>query len=206
MSQYLYVANCTRAGKIEEALKSYDSIVSDVTNYTSLKNTLLYMNVFLYKYFLLKCEVDMSDVLKKKFDEIYSCNISEDLLHIGEDIIISYSNNCFNKAHDLDWDIIDGAIKIIDENFDKKITLDDLSEKLFVSKNYICSKFKEKAGITFCEYINSVRVNRAKEMLKENKKSMEYISYKCGFCSQSHFSNVFKKYVGITPMQYKNKN
>ncbi|WP_233428279.1 helix-turn-helix domain-containing protein [Peptoniphilus lacrimalis] len=63
--------------------------------------------------------------------------------------------------------------------------------------------FKIKTGYKFCEYINLQRVNKAKALIEEDKKTFEFISFDCGFSSQSHFSTTFKKYVGLTPNEYK---
>ncbi len=99
--------------------------------------------------------------------------------------------------------LIDKALKIINSEYTLGLNLEELAEKLHLSKNYLCSLFKEETGYTFCQYLNTLKTNKAKKLLLEDKKTLEYISYECGFSSQPHFTMTFKKYTGKTPREYK---
>ena len=91
----------------------------------------------------------------------------------------------------------------INENFHKKITLDDLEEKFYMSKFYLSRKFSEITGFTISEYINIKRVYNSTYLLDETDLTISEVAYKCGFNSLTYFDKVFKKYMNTTPRKYR---
>lgn len=91
----------------------------------------------------------------------------------------------------------------MDENLHKKITLADLAEIVNVHPNYLIKLFKEKFGIAPIEYLNTLRIARAKELIELGNHTVADISDRCGFSNQYYFSQVFKKQVGLSPTGYK---
>lgn len=78
-------------------------------------------------------------------------------------------------------------------------TNDTLAELLNYHPYYLNSLFKQDTGITLHKYIQQQRLARAYEMLATTQLSIEDIALRCGFCSQSHLSNLFKEAYHITP-------
>jgi len=91
----------------------------------------------------------------------------------------------------------------LDENFSKKITLDELSERYFINKFYLTRIFKEQFGISIMDYLLSVRITEAKNMLRFSKNSAEEIGISCGIGDIYYFSRVFKKIEGISIREYR---
>lgn len=85
-----------------------------------------------------------------------------------------------------------------------QITLDDVTNSCFVSKSYFCKVFKEETGTTFKIYLNSVRIDNAKELLKNTSLKNYEISQVVGFEDPSYFNEIFKRMTGMTPSEYKN--
>ena len=161
------------------------------------------LNTFLYTYFLITYNKDLT-YLHDEFAKKLEGQLDEvDLKLLGHDLIEAYSNSLLDAISFSKNEIIDKAIKIINEEYNKGLGLEDLANKLHLSKNYLCSLFKEETGFTFCQYLNTLKTNKAKKLLLEDKKTLEYISYECGFSSQPHFTMTFKKYTGKTPKEYK---
>lgn len=94
------------------------------------------------------------------------------------------------------------AIEIIDADYSKDITLEELAGKLFITPQYLSRLFKEKTGKSFSEYIIFIRINKAKELLKKNEMSIKEISYAIGYGDPNYFSRMFKKEEGVTPSEY----
>ena len=138
--------------------------------------------------------------------KIESATTVKDLENLAKLIIKSYAETLLEKIKCCDNQIVDEAIRLVNSNFDNGINLENLAKILHVSKNYLCRLFKEKTGFTFCQYLNILKTNKAKELLKENKKTLEFIAFSCGFSSQPHFNITFKKYTGLTPKEYSLKN
>ncbi len=98
--------------------------------------------------------------------------------------------------------ITDEVISYLQNNLHKKITLDEIENRLYFSKSYIKQSFKKETGKSILSYHSSLRVEKAKKMIAEGKTAAE-ISSSLGFSSQNHFSSVFKKMTGLTPTEYK---
>lgn len=89
----------------------------------------------------------------------------------------------------------------IKKNFMNNITLDELSLMANVSRSYLLKCFTKQYGISPYRYLQSVRIEKAKQYLEQQYSIIE-IAQMCGFNDQSHFSNYFKEFIGITPKQY----
>lgn len=96
------------------------------------------------------------------------------------------------------------AIKVfIDQHYTEKITLDSLSAQFFIEKTYLSRSFKEQNGITIINYINRVRVMRAKEILRFTSKSVDDVALAIGIEDRSYFSRLFHRTEGISPSEYR---
>ncbi|PLT35516.1 response regulator [Bacillus sp. V5-8f] len=94
----------------------------------------------------------------------------------------------------------------IQHHFSKKLNLQELASFIHVSPSYLSRKFTEETGKNFQEFVVELRLKKAKEMIKQNPfLSMGMIAEKTGFSSQNHFSTAFKKYEGVSPSVYKEK-
>ena len=87
----------------------------------------------------------------------------------------------------------------------KDVTLDDLSEKFFLSKPYLSKYIKEKSGMTFGDILKKIRMKKARAMLKGSTSTVESIAESVGYQNVEHFNRVFKKMYNITPVQYRNR-
>ena len=85
------------------------------------------------------------------------------------------------------------------------VTLDDLSEKFFLSKPYLSKYIKEKSGMTFGELVKKIRMKKAKAMLKSSSMTVENIALTVGYQNVEHFNRLFKKAYNITPVQFRNQ-
>ena len=102
------------------------------------------------------------------------------------------------------------AIEHIFSEFQKDISLEDIAGCVGVSKYHFAREFHKATGYTFVDFLNGVRCEHAKQLLKTTKKDIYEICHECGFSSSSYFSRIFKEYSGVTPLKYRhgvsNKN
>lgn len=207
MTNYLNVALLTKPECIDEAKGMFINIGNkSPKKFSQYKRQISDLNAFLYTYFLIKYNKDLHYISKELNDALDEAKDIKALEELGELIITAYSDTLLEKINYSENDIVNSAVKIINRDYCSGITLEDISKELHISKNYLCSLFKKYTGVSFCKYLNTLKTNMAKKLLDENKKSLEYISYECGFSSQAHFSLTFKKYTGITPGEYRKKN
>lgn len=97
------------------------------------------------------------------------------------------------------------AQEYIRDNFRKDLSLDELSKELDISPYYFSKLFKEETGSNFVEYVTNLRMNRAKELLKDQDCSMKEICVEVGYSDPNYFSRIFKKNFGITPTEYRER-
>lgn len=104
-------------------------------------------------------------------------------------------------------DVVEAAKNYIQDNYsDEDITLNSVASHVNVSPNHLSAMFSQKTGQTFVKYLTDIRMNRAKELLKCTNKRSNEISEEIGYKDPHYFSHIFKKNVGCTPLQYRERS
>jgi AraC-like DNA-binding protein len=91
----------------------------------------------------------------------------------------------------------------LSDNYELKITLDELSKRFFISKSKLSHEFKKEFGIAPIDYLVNVRLEKAETLLAKTDKPIVDVAFECGFTSSNYFSDHFKKKYGIAPSQYR---
>ena len=94
-------------------------------------------------------------------------------------------------------------IAFLTEHFSEKLSLETLSRTLGVSRYKISRIFSATIGMSFSQYLNTLRVDQAKSMLQNPNLAILTIAYECGFESQQTFNRVFKEQCGLTPREFR---
>ncbi len=89
----------------------------------------------------------------------------------------------------------------MEEHFSENITLDELLSMTNLSKSYLLRSFTKQVGVSPYRYLQTIRLNKAKKFLEAGMMPIE-ASLAAGFSDQSHFTNYFKEFIGLTPKQY----
>ncbi|MBQ0027711.1 MAG: AraC family transcriptional regulator [Lachnospiraceae bacterium] len=164
--------------------------------------------------FVLRAESDMYrsgghtytfDSRKNYLTDVMSANDMTTLKAWYLDKIKKAATNISTGSTDHTHHVIKKAIDYIENNFSKDISLDEISQELNLSSYYFSKLFKEEKGEGFVEYLNSRRISEAKELMKNQEKSIKEISNECGYADPNYFSRIFKKYTGMTPTEYRDK-
>ncbi|MGN0506935.1 MAG: helix-turn-helix domain-containing protein [Lachnospiraceae bacterium] len=93
----------------------------------------------------------------------------------------------------------------IQHHLSEPISAEEIARSLFISRPYLSAKFKEETGETLTDFILKEKTEEAKRLLRYSDKTATAIGSYLGFSSLGHFSRVFKKYTGRTPMEYREK-
>lgn len=107
--------------------------------------------------------------------------------------------------HDLKRQNVVSVKLYLEEHYNEKITLDYLTEHFYISKYYLTRVFKEQFGTSISHYLLSIRITKAKQMLRFTDEKVENIGYKCGLGAPHYFSRTFKKVEGMSPSEYREK-
>ncbi|MDR2792834.1 MAG: helix-turn-helix domain-containing protein [Treponema sp.] len=99
--------------------------------------------------------------------------------------------------------IITSICDYLKKNYKQNITLNTLADKFYVSPSYLSRRFKEKTGITFVQYLEDIRMEKAREYLSRSNAQITDISEQVGYMDLSYFSKVFKKKYLVSPSYYR---
>ena len=93
----------------------------------------------------------------------------------------------------------------VQHHLSEPIDVEALARSVFLSRTYLAAKFKKESGTTLTDFILKEKVEEAKRRLRYTDKQATAIAAYLGFSSQSHFSNVFRKYAECSPLEYRKK-
>jgi AraC-like DNA-binding protein len=99
--------------------------------------------------------------------------------------------------------IVNTITEFINENYMKELSLDIISQNMYLSPAYISKLFKEETGESPINYLIKVRLSKAEEYLKDSNFSIKEIAHAVGYEDAYHFSKLFKKYYGYPPSSVK---
>ena len=95
------------------------------------------------------------------------------------------------------------CIEFIRTNYHLNITNNDIAQAGFISPYYLNKRFKEVVGETPIQYLTKVRLKNAMAMLQSTDDTIDVIARRCGFQNANYFTKVFKKYLGVTPSDFR---
>lgn len=142
-------------------------------------------------------------LIKEAFGNIPLIDPVRKMLGVSALTLFLTKNFCTNKKSSPKPAKIAQAELYIKENLENKITLTDVAEHIGLSLSYFKKLFKASTGETPCDYINYLKIQRAKKLLETE--SVTQTAFALDFSSSSYFSSVFKHYAGMSPMQYQKK-
>ncbi|MFD0673037.1 response regulator [Cohnella sp. GCM10027633] len=137
---------------------------------------------------------------------IVSAKTIPDMIVYTSKILVSVSSYMGRKRLNKDDYIIQEILRILNHEYREPITLTYLSDRVYLSPNYLRILFKEKMEISIQEYLTRLRIGKAKELLKETRFKIHEIGEKVGYENSTYFNIVFKNYVQMTPGEYRNKH
>ncbi|MGN9066225.1 helix-turn-helix domain-containing protein [Ligilactobacillus agilis] len=143
----------------------------------------------------------ISDQIAQKLDQNSKIQIQSFSTQIGNIFIKEVQKHqSYNKSP-----LINKIESYIVENVYSSLDLNTLASKLNYSHNYISTYYKKETGQTLSSFIMKNKLREAKNLLMYTNKSINSIAFELSFKEVSHFSNVFKKYEGISPSEYRRK-
>ena len=94
------------------------------------------------------------------------------------------------------------AVEYIEANYSKDISLADVAASLYINPVYFCRYFKQETGENFSQYLTEVRMEKAKELMRNSRLKSYEIGERVGYRNSKYFMRVFKQYTGKTTMEY----
>lgn len=119
------------------------------------------------------------------------------------DKVTEACSNIITKREEQTSGLISKAKAYIEKNYNKDISLDEVSRSVDISPYYFSKLFKEETGENFIEYLTNIRIEKAKKLLLYSDMSIKNICIDTGYSDPNYFSRIFKKQVGLTPTEYR---
>lgn len=157
---------------------------SDISPFLRGLENLFYEQASKSAFFELKCHKHLTDI-------VTACYLDISAVQEGK------SDSTYEKVL--------SVRSYLDESFARAIDLDSLSSRFYISKFHLSREFKRITGITVGNYLNSRRINHAKQLLRFTKEPVSSIALSCGIPDVNYFTKVFVKYEAMTPSRYRKK-
>lgn len=120
----------------------------------------------------------------------------------GEDA--AAADVCSAGSEDADSMILSEAKTYIRDHYDRSITLKEVADHVYVSKGHLSALFKS-SNETFLKYLTSIRMSKAKELMRDNEYKIYEIVEMVGYSDPAYFAELFKRHTGKTPNEYRGK-
>jgi two-component system response regulator YesN len=101
--------------------------------------------------------------------------------------------------------VVNSAVDYIRTYYQRRLTLEEIAQQVYVSPSYLSRLFKKEIGCTVIELLTKVRVEEAKKVFHDPKYTVRQVAAEIGFEDANYFSKVFRRIEGITPSEYKQK-
>ncbi|MBU9745073.1 response regulator [Lachnospiraceae bacterium ASD3451] len=142
--------------------------------------------------------------IPEKFEKYaLRCGKPDEIFRYLSDLISESMDSILKDKQEENIRPIRQAKQYIQQNYMKSITLDDVSSVAGFNATYFSSLFKKETGSNFVEYLSEIRMNRAKDLLKETNMSIAAVCEAVGYNDLKHFTKSFKKAAGIKPGEYR---
>ena len=167
--------------------KKLDVKVVFVSGYAEFTYAQKALSLGAVDYLLKPIKQDMMTTVLKKLEVKLAGKVQEEVIEQKEEKV----------------PVIEQIITEIQEHYTENITLTELAKKYGISVGYLSSLIKENVGLSYSDYVTARRIQKAKELLEDERLSMEQIAEQTGFRDHFYFIKVFKKHTGITPGKYR---
>ena len=153
--------------------------------------------------------MDLDDALRLSDSYIQKCerlNTFEQITNLQYHMVMQYTKAVEELRYNRNQsELTKNVASYIRHHLSDAIKTDDIAASLFMSRSHLSTRFKAEAGVNLTDYIHYIKISEAKHLLAHTDKNLSIISNYLGYSSQSHFTRVFKKIVGISPLEYREK-
>ncbi len=174
--------------------------------YLAVKQTLKQINNILLRFYSKGAEPkdiidmeNMNDYVEQSVERLHW----ETLCELEEDFIDTVMQMTDSEEADSMEAVAKQVRSYIDEHYDQELTLTGLARRYNVEKSYLSRVFKQAAGKNLMPYIAEKRIERGRELIRQNRLSLTEISYLVGYEDYTYFNRVFRKIAGISPSEYR---
>lgn len=127
-----------------------------------------------------------------------------ELMSLIGNYIVETENKLFFLSQINEHDKISSARQYVEKKYQQKFTVSDVANYVYLSPSHFSHLFKKDTGLSFVQYLNTYRVEKAEELLANTSFNISEIAFKTGFQSIPHFNRIFRKISKTSPREYRN--
>ncbi|PUU90459.1 MULTISPECIES: response regulator [Halanaerobium] len=198
-----------KRGSKEDVLETVNKIIEELKAADLNKEKLFVVlnNLILESFKIIKDldyqAEDLMEIIDKERIENLNYEQIKEIEIILKEFLLRLHNLISFKPGEKNAEIISEMKAYIAENYQDGITLSELARKFNLSAGHLSNLFHEESGESFSDYLNMIRLNKAKELLKTTDDKIYQIADQLGFNDAYYFSSWFKKMVGASPTTYR---
>lgn len=192
----------------KEVNPDYRVIINDKedSNGLSLHQVIVVWMLVMFSIPLFESNLNNDWIMKRLsyyIQKIVACKEDTSLTIIADQIMLEFLGQAswiFDSSYPQE---LLNALHYIGEHFNKDIEIREVAKKVYMNEKYFSTYFKKHMGRSYKDYINTLRIDKAKELLTYTQLDLSSIALAVGYKNQAYFSTVFKKYTGETPGAFK---
>lgn len=197
---------------VKEILKNRsESLKSSPTSYFEYSDSLCYIpkhfhitdeSVSSHFMYILKESLEEYNKRIEHYRIIFSCKLIEILISISKEYVATELER-HPSTYSRDYLKVETIQNYINNNYNKKINSWDIEQVFKFNYDYLNRIFHKMTGYTILNYLNKVRVNKAKELIEQTTGKLSEITFAVGITDPYYFSKTFKKITGVSPLEYR---
>lgn len=208
VNEDMEIINCLSTCNDKELKNKLENFFGTLYNNSQPKKTYLMNYCFallgsILK-FCLEKNIDTEFIFGSGFSYYGNLQKCETVLQLQESLlsllnkIIDKINENKNSNH-----LIRDAVEYIKQHYSEDISLETVARQIYITTGYVSQLFKQEMGVNFLEYLHKYRIQKAKELFHNRLLRNYEVSVMVGYRDEKYFTQIFKKYTGVTPSQYK---
>ena len=149
--------------------------------------------------------IEINEILSN-YKNLYENLLKHDTVYKSLERIKGLSLEVAERIHSYSYpskNLVMDVIAYIKANYDKELSIKTLAQRFNISSAYLGQLLKKETGVLFSDYLNSIRIGKARELLEITNLKANEISEYIGYTDPNYFYRVFKKYVGLYPSEYR---
>ena len=154
--------------------------------------------------------MDIDDAFRLSDSYIQKCerlNTFEQITNLQYHMVMQYAQAVEDLRYNRNQsELTKNVASYIRHHLSDAIKTEDIAASLFMSRSHLSTRFKQDNDMNLTEYIHYIKISEAKHLLAHTDKNLSIISNYLGYSSQSHFTRMFKKIVGVSPIEYREKH
>lgn len=177
------------------------TLLINTSSETNVKSGALEAVMAINSHFAALERVTLSKVIDEMLKSKTIVELSEQL-----DVIIENAILYMKKDKEISHSLVQDVIKYLQNGYKEEISLKLLGQKFYINPIYLGQLFHKEKGISFSEYLNQLRLEKAKDLLLHTHEKAGKIGKKVGYADPTYFYKQFKKHCGVTPNEYRTIN